>query len=466
MSSQPDSELAAVNRAIIGEALTSNAAYELDLELCDDVGLRFGGSEGEHRAAELLRGKLESFGLADVHLEELHYTGWKRGPAALEILEPAVPKPRIAALGLPYTPTADLTAELVFVGQGEVEDFERLKGQLVGKVVLCLAEGTSTPGKKSSHRREKYLRTVEEKAAGFLYVSQNPGQQLVTGSLTAGHPAEIPGVAVSLEDGADLQRLLKKGVVRVRLNVGGSFEPVVSYNVVGDVLGLDRRRHVLVGGHYDSHDVAPGAEDNGTGCAVAAEVGRLLARHREALGASVRVVLFCGEEIGLLGSWEYVRKHEAELDDLLVMLNLDSVGRIRPGSELLGLMGAADLEGYFTEMGEKLDYPMAVESRGTAYSDHFPFVVYRVPTVNLWSSQRDGALVGRGWGHTASDTVDKVEPLPLRFAAMVAARLCLFVSTDPEWPGKRRTKEEVDQLLEAEGLNDYLRRTGRFPFQP
>ena len=466
MSSQPDSDLAAVNREIIGEALTSNTAYDLILELCDDIGLRFGGTEGEHKAAELLKRKLEGYGLADVHLEELSYTGWKRGPASLEVVEPVVPKPRIAALGLPYTPNGDLTAELIFVGQGEVEDFEGLKGQLAGKIVLCLAEGAAAPGKKSSHRREKYLRAVEAQAVGFLYVSQNAGQQLVTGSLTAAHAAEYPGVAISLEDGADLQRLLKKGKVVACLDVGGTFEPVVSYNVVGDVPGRDRRRHILVGGHYDSHDVAPGAEDNGTGTAVAVEVGRLLARHREALGASVRVILFCGEEIGLLGSWEYVRRHEAELDDLLLMLNLDSVGRVRPGSEMLRLMGAPDLEDYFREMGEKLAYPIAVESRGGAYSDHFPFVVNRVPTVNLGSSERSGGLVGRGWGHTASDTVDKVEALPLRFAAMVAARLCLYVSTDPAWPGKRRTKEEVDQLLEGEGLNEYLRRTGRYPFQP
>ncbi len=136
MSSQPDTDLAAVNRAIIGEALTSNAAYDLVLELCDDIGLRFGGTEGEHKAALLLERKLESYGLADVHLEELHYTGWRRGPAALEVVEPAVPKPRITAIGLPYTPNGDLTAELIYVGQGEVEDFERLKGELAGKVVL------------------------------------------------------------------------------------------------------------------------------------------------------------------------------------------------------------------------------------------------------------------------------------------------------------------------------------------
>src|SRR5512132_4286476 len=132
MSPTPDTDLTAANRAIIGEALTSNAAYDLVLELCDDIGLRFGGTEGEHRAAELLERKLESYGLVDVHREALAYTGWQRGPAALEVVAPGVPKPRIAAIGLPYTPAADLTAELIFVGQGEVEDFERLKDQLAG----------------------------------------------------------------------------------------------------------------------------------------------------------------------------------------------------------------------------------------------------------------------------------------------------------------------------------------------
>jgi Zn-dependent M28 family amino/carboxypeptidase len=453
-----------MDQAVAGDALTSDEPYRAVLALCDEVGIRFGGTEGEHQAARLLQQKMEGAGLANVHLEEFSYTGWQRGPASLEVVEPY--RRAVPVIGLPYTPPCDLAAEVVSVGQGEEEDFARLAGQLAGKIVLCLAETTPPPGKKSSHRREKYLRAIEAGAVGFLYVSQNPGQQLVTGSLTAAKRAELPAVAVSLEDGADMLRALKRVPVRAHLRVEAAFSEVYSYNVVGDVPGRGGARHIVVGGHYDSHDIAVGAQDNATGTAVSLEVGRLLAPYRGKLPATVRIVCFAGEEIGLLGSWDYAKRHEAELDDLAFMLNLDSIGRARPGAESLRLMGADDLLDYFRGAATAMKYPLGVEIKGSAYSDHFPFVVARIPTGSLTSVEPGSTLVGRGWGHTASDTMDKVEALPLQVAAMLAARLVLRVASDPAWPGRRHTPEELDQLLEAEGLKEYLRKTGRLPFQP
>jgi len=42
-------------------------------------------------------------------------------------------------------------------------------------------------------------------------------------------------------------------------------------------LGPDTDEAVLLLAHYDAHDVGEGALDNGCGCALVAEVGRLLA---------------------------------------------------------------------------------------------------------------------------------------------------------------------------------------------
>lgn len=457
-------DLAAVERAIVGDALTSDETHRTVLALCDDVGTRFGGSEGERQAAELIRRKMDEQGLENVRLEELSYTGWRRGPASLEVIAPR--NAPIRVISLPYSPTADVVAEVVSVGQGEEEDFAQLAGDLAGKIVLCQAETTAAPGKRSSHRREKYARAVEAGCFGFLYVSQNPGQQLVTGSLSAAQPAEIPAVAVSLEDGADLSRALDRGPVRVRLRVESSFAPVVSYNVVGDVPGTDPSRHVVVGGHYDSHDIAPGAADNAAGVAVALEVGRLLSPVKRRLPTTVRIVAFAGEEIGLLGSWEYVRRHAAELGSALFMLNLDSPADGRPGTEALHLMGSDDLKGYFATLAAALKYPLAVESKGTVYTDHFPFLVSGVPVARLLTTEKAGGLVGRGWGHTASDTVDKVRLLPMQTVAMLAARVVLRIAADATWPGSRRTEEQIQRAVEAEGVAEYLRRHGKYPFQP
>src|SRR5699024_12060082 len=55
----------------------------------------------------------------------------------------------------------------------------------------------------------------------------------------------------------------------------------------------------------------------------------------EAIGRTIRVVLFCGEEVGLFGSWAYTADHAGEAERTRFMLNLDGAGRGKGGSESL-----------------------------------------------------------------------------------------------------------------------------------
>ncbi len=52
-------DVEAIDRRLLGMALTSDEPYRNVLALCDDIGVRFGGTEGEHRAAQYLKGKME-----------------------------------------------------------------------------------------------------------------------------------------------------------------------------------------------------------------------------------------------------------------------------------------------------------------------------------------------------------------------------------------------------------------------
>ena len=62
----------------------------------------------------------------------------------------------------------------------------------------------------------------------------------------------------------------------------------------------------------------------------------------------------------------------------------------------------------------------------------------------------EGVNAGRGFDHTAHDTLDKVRIGDLREAAAVAARLVLRISREEPWPAKRRSREEVVDLMAAE----------------
>jgi aminopeptidase YwaD len=469
--------LQALDKAVLGEVWTSENAYTTLGDLCDTFGHRFAGSAGERGAARFLQERLRGYGLEGVRGEPFDYTGWVRGLATLEVLAPW-PVP-VRALALPYCPGGSLEAELRWAGDGEAADYLRAgsgEGALRGTVVMTAAE-TSGRGRPSSHRRDKYMRAVEAGAAAYLYVNQNPGDMPITGGLPGGGkgPAPIPGLGLTFEDGELLRRLLERGPVRLRLTVESSFPQVQTSNVSA-VLPADPtsrvgEEEVVAGAHYDSHDIAPGALDNGAGTVIALESARVLAAVARARGRgfqrTLRFCFFGAEEIGLLGSWEYVRRHAAGLGRTRFMLNLDTAGRGFPGSEALVLNGTPELVPYFARMAEGWGYRVEVRDRFSSSSDHFPFAMNGVPAGGIGTSQLAASatlgLVGRGWGHTPADTFDKANPKSLQAATMVAARLLLHVAESPDWPGWRRSTDEVERQLDGAGMLEGLRRSGRWP---
>ena len=149
------------------------------------------------------------------------------------------------------------------------------------------------------------------------------------------------------------------------------------------------------------------------------------------------------------------------------MLNLDTAGRGLPGTESLVVNGTPELVPYFERAGKEMGYGFEVRDRFTSASDHFPFAMNGVPSGGISTSQLAASatmgLVGRGWGHTPADTFDKANPKSLQAAAMVAARLLLRVAEATDWPGFRRTTDDVERQLEGAGLLEGLKRSGRWP---
>jgi len=80
----------------------------------------------------------------------------------------------------------------------------------------------------------------------------------------------------------------------------------------------------VVGSHFDSVEGGPGADDNASGTAMLLETARILARHP--LPATVIFASFTGEEGGLLGSREFVRRAVADSMKLVGAMNNDMMG--------------------------------------------------------------------------------------------------------------------------------------------
>jgi Zn-dependent M28 family amino/carboxypeptidase len=457
----------AYEKQLIGEIWTTDEPYRVLEELCDTIGSRWAGSESEHRAGEFLKAKLEGYGLENVRLEPVRFGAWERGEATLTMLEPV--EKTFSIIALPYCPAGDIEGELIDVGNGEQDDFERLGESVRGKIAICAAEtnAAGTQAKQLAHRTDKLRFAVDAGAIGIIYVNQNPGLLTITGGVGAagGKPAAITAVGTSWEHGqAILRHLRRAGSARLKIAIGGRFFDNVSFNVVGDIPGSQWPDElVIAGAHYDGHDISQAALDDGAGTIVCLEAARVLAAlPREAIGRTLRFVLFCGEEVGLFGSWAYAADHEADADRTRFMLNLDGAGRGKGGSESLNISGRPELVPYFEKHARESNYKMAIQDALNSHSDHYPYAIRGIPSATLTSPDDSSTMVGRGWGHTEGDTLDKATLRGLQMAAMATARLLLQVAGDPDFPATRRSREELQAQLTELGLDTALKRSGRW----
>jgi hypothetical protein len=129
----------------------------------------------------------------------------------------------------------------------------------------------------------------------------------------------------------DYRRFVFEGAV-LALQTKYKRTDIICHNVVGMVAGTDADvsgQVITVGAHLDHIGfkeglVCNGADDNASGCAAVMEAADAVAM---TAARSVVFVLYTGEEQGLLGSRYFVDHCPVPLDNVVVNINLDMVGR-------------------------------------------------------------------------------------------------------------------------------------------
>lgn len=431
---------------LLGLALADPVPHREMVALCDTVGGRLagtpGGQGGEVWAAHALR----AAGVRPIRFQRFTTETWTRGLCAVELLEPEI-RP-LLALAHGFSPTrADVTTSVVDAGYGLKEDYERLGKRVRGQ--LALVRDGGPPGKPHAHRSRKYALATEARAAGMLLVSGLSGQRPQTGM--CGHAEGlIPSIGLTLEDGELLRRhLAADRRVTVRVHATGNVAPAQVANVLADLPGAEHTGEVVVvGGHLDSWDVATGAMDNALGCAVVLGVARTLAHASRRPRRTVRFAMWAAEEIGILGSREYVRRARKDLDRHVGYLNYDMPGDPRK----LGLVGRPSELAILEPLSEQLvglgvcappsdSVCMATDTR--------PFFLAGIPCLSAYGPHDSGASCY----HSTSDTVDKVDPGILRRAVACAAAMAFAIADAPERPFARGTRAAVEETLK--GLGEY-----------
>ncbi len=447
----------AADRELILDSMLYGRAYTYATGLCETAEHRFAGSAGDRAATRYLLGVLAELGLAEIRAEPFSITAWERGPTELTLLEPRAR--RLDALALAGSPSTEIEAELVDVGYGTEEEVAALGVSLAGRLALARSDAPASL-RRGMYRGEKVLRARSHGAAGIIIANAAMGLLPLAGSLGFSPETILPAVTVSYETGEALRRISRAGgTARLRLKMEHAARPAVTHNVVGELTGRAwPERCLLVGAHFDSHDLCEGARDDAGGVGIALEILRLLSRSPAGVGRTVRFIGFGAEELGLLGADAYLAAHEAELDVLDLVLNLDCAGR--PGRKEFYVNQWPALREVLQAATRDIADMGVADGPPSTHMDHFQFYLRGAPTATLAGGSADPK---DAYHHTAADTLDKLSAEDAQAEALRAARTLLRLSWAWPWPAQRRSTEEVRQLLKTGGMAESLAAEGRFP---
>ena len=298
----------------------------------------------------------------------------------------------------------DVQATLVDAGLGRPEDLDA--SALQGQIALVQ--------RGEIRFSEKLDNVAAAGAIGAVIDNHQPGR--FVGSLTG--PPPIPAIGISQEDGRALRSQMAEGALKAHLVVDGARVQQTASNVSATKAGTGNGV-VIIGGHIDSVAAGPGANDNGSGVSVVTELGRAI--QGQTYPFEIRLVAFGSEEIGLIGSREYVKAMpEADRQRVVAMINLDMIG---VGSQLR-FGGTPDLVGHAITAAASVGESSSRMSGGASNaSDHASFIEAGMPGVFMYRSEDPNY-------HTANDRYELVSPQHLENSGRIVLALLDILATN------------------------------------
>ena len=215
----------------------------------------------------------------------------------------------------------------------------------------------------------------------------------------------------------------------------------ISYNVIA-ILPGESNEVILINAHHDSV-VTPGAVDDASGVAVVLEIARVLSD--EKLQRTVMFVTFGGEEIGLLGSADFVHRH-GDLN-IRAAISFDCIGDGPDDGLRVGLEGPGETTGWLDAYVRKIaKESLGLEAPAEHYeelkgvSDHLSFT--RADIAATWvywvTADERGILYPI---HTPGDNLDVISKERLEQVATLGVALV-----------RRLAAEDIDRWIWMYGL--------------
>ncbi|HUJ32277.1 MAG TPA: M28 family metallopeptidase [Candidatus Acidoferrum sp.] len=362
------------------------------------------GTEASRRVAEWLRDQYRSFGF---DAEIVTYSVWLPLPreVKLELVAPEEKAlgsreqpvagdrdssdPRAVVGFNSYSPSADVTAPVVYVNYGTVQDYNDLESlgvSVAGKIAL-VRYGRGYRGVKSKlaeeHKAAGLLIYSDPQDDGYvagdtyprgpwrplsaiqrgsvLYTQIYPGDPLTPG--VAATPAarriapadaaslpRIPTVPINAQDasvilaalgggrvprgwqgGLPVTYHIGEGSTQLHLKLAMDYQQRPIYDVIAKLHGMSDNEWVILGNHHDAWVF--GAADPGSGTSAMLEAARALGVLARSGWKPRRTIVIChwdAEEPGLLGSTEWVEANRAALQEKAVAYINTDVGVTGP----------------------------------------------------------------------------------------------------------------------------------------
>ncbi len=441
---------------ILGRIFSENSIIDRIKDLCL-LGSRFSGSESEKEAQEYMTSFLSNLGV-EFDEYEFEYQGWERGACKFLIIDNEKQEfPAISLVLAPSTSFEGLSGSIINGNGGSETELNRIKNEIPGNIVMVHSGDTEEGW---LHRRIKYANAYDFGASAFVFANHNPGQLFPTGSVRSNRIGEIPAIGISKESYEYIkEKLSRKKELDCRINVNNKSEITTSKHIIWDIPGEIEDEVIVIGGHYDGHDIAQGATDNAASIAVILELTRLFKEFNVKPYRTLRFIAFAVEEFGVVGSTIYANK--VDLSNVVAMINFDGlVGHI---PKKITCSGYEDLFNSIKAIKDELLYEPIIAKDIITASDNYPFMCKGIPNMCVYGEKPD-PRVGRGWGHTTADTFDKISKVDAKLSLAYALVLIEKISSMKEIP-RKLMESEVIKILKDAKLEENLKLLEKWPFK-
>lgn len=176
----------------------------------------------------------------------------------------------------------------------------------------------------------------------------------------------------------------------LKVTIEAEMKKPTSQNLIAQIPGTKGDSTIVLMAHYDHLGIMgkkvffPGANDNASGTSVVLDLARYFQQHP--LEENVVILLFTGEETGLLGSQYFMQHPTFDLRKISLAINFDINGTGRDGIKVVNGAVYTDLFDQLKTLNEKTGDMKGVFPRGKACnSDHCVFTASGIKAFYIYT---------------------------------------------------------------------------------